>query len=117
MFSIHLYSILGIMIWACGFVNGYGRFLNDFVECNGESCEYPNELIESQDVDKLKDTLRTSRFKRHAYPDSSFLVEQSLCKSRIQTINPRKLKALDGEIKTIVNHGKYKQEVRTEICE
>lgn len=109
---------MGIMIWAFRFVSGSVINQNNFVNCNGESCEYPKELIESQDLDKFKDMFKaSSKLKRHIYADSSFLVEQSLCKSKIQTINPRKLKALDGEIKTIVNHEKYRQEVRTEICE
>ncbi|CAO1371067.1 unnamed protein product [Diamesa tonsa] len=118
MFSIKYHFILGVMIWACGFVNSSVISHESFVECSGESCDYPEDLIEAQDLDKFKDQFKTSsKFKRNTYPDSSYLVEQSLCRSRIQIINPRKLKALDGEMKSIVNHGQYNQEVRTEICE
>lgn len=118
MFLITFYFILGTMIWACEFVNGSVINYKNLVECNDESCVYPKELIEAQDLSKFKDKFRTSsKFKRSTYPDSSYLVEQSLCSSRIQIINPRELKALDGEVKTIVNHGKFNQEVRTEICE
>lgn len=109
---------MGIMLCAFGFFSGSVINQNNFVNCNGESCDYPKELIEAQDLEKFKDMFKaSSKMKRHTYPDSSFLVEQSLCKSKIQIVNPRKLKALDGEIKTIVNHAKYRQEVRTEICE
>ena len=99
------------MIWAGGSVNGSVINHDDLME-------YPIKLIEAQDLEKFKDHFRSlSKVKRNIYPDSSFLVEQSLCRSRIQIINPTKLKALDGEMKTIVNHGMYNQEVRTEICE
>lgn len=118
MFLIKFYFMLATMIWGCEVVNGSVINHKNLVECNGESCVYPKELIEAQDLDKFKDKFKTSsKFKRHTFPDSSYLVEQSLCRSKIQIINPTELKALDGEMKTIVNHGKFNQEIRTEICE
>lgn len=113
MFTISFYFVAGIMVWTG--VNGSIINQNYLVDCN---CEYPKELIELQDLGIFMDKFEvSSKIKRNIYPDSSFLVEQSLCKSKIQTIYPRTLKALDGEMKTIVNHDNYRQEVRTEICE
>jgi hypothetical protein len=95
-----------------------------YAKCDSEFCEndenYPEEKLNSLNLWQYKfdDEPKVAKSKRslNFNSNSDFLVEAKLCDSKISFVRPQKLKNVNEQFRTIVNHANYTQHVRMEIC-
>lgn len=77
---------------------------------------YPGEE-QLKTMELWKYNFPESRQKRSSEINSNqFLMETKLCDSKISFKKPIKMKNVNNEWRTIVNHGNYSQFVRIEVC-
>lgn len=95
--------------------------------CGSNYCEkdpnYPEQQLDQlnlwqYDFDEPEENSQSAdeaRPKRSLDP-SGFLVEEKLCKSECRNVRPQKMRNVNDELRTIVNHRNYTQRVTMETC-
>lgn len=94
------------------------KFCETAKDCE-EDPNYPENLLNQLNLWQYSfDTNPiNSRAKRSSDLDfDTYLIEQKLCKLNVALNRPQKLRNINGEIRTIVNHQNYTQVVRMETC-
>ena len=93
-------------------------------KCESKFCEedpnYPEKILNTLGLWKYnfdKNPLKSRARRSTDFKSDAYLVETKLCKSNIVFHQPQKLKNINGELRTIVNHKNYTQIVRMETCE
>lgn len=88
--------------------------------CESKFCEedpnYPEEILNSFELWRFKFDSVDYRLAKRSLDSNSFITERKLCESNVSFIRPKKLKNVDNQLRTIVNHLNYTQTIMFETC-
>lgn len=88
--------------------------------CESKFCEedpnYPERILNTLELWRFNIDSRTDLRVKRSVDRTPFLSEKKLCESQISFMRPQKLKNVNGQFRTIVNHLNYTQIVKFESC-
>lgn len=105
----------------------HNKYCETLKHCEHDS-DYPQHLLNQLDLWKYQfnrdehyyeseiESLRNKRSVDTKGDTNQFLIETKLCESTISFARPRRLKNLNNQFRTIVNHQNYTQVIRQEEC-
>lgn len=92
----------------------------DTEACESKFCEedpnYPEKILNTLELWRYNIVSPVGHKSKRSLDRTPFLSEQKLCETKTSFMRPQKLKNINGQLRTIVNHLNYTQIVKFETC-